>query len=362
MHNHDNHHLWGWNSHWEDQFRPWAQAFLPARVSAQSHHIYTLQGPDGPIKARISGALEYRACGPEDYPALGDWVVYLPADQGEGVIQQILPRNSSVVRQAPADRGGSQVLAANLDLGIIVMGLDQDYSPSRADRYLTLLRQGGASGLVWLSKADLYPEKAQEARDELSLRWKDVPVMSGDSLTGNPHQALRPWLKPGLTLCLLGSSGAGKSTLINALAGQVLRRTGETRSVDGKGRHTSVDRVLLLLEDGTLLMDHPGLREVGLVGEEEILSDVFSPVVRLAGDCRFGDCTHSGEPGCRIQEALESGELEPGLWTSYQRQKLELAALARRTDPVLARQERDKWKAINKSMRGFSKATRHESG
>ena len=351
---------YGWTEDRERDFSPFANSGMaPGRIVEQNHHTYGVVTPFGKIDARITGVFEYNCTGPEDFPLLGDWVVYSPLEDNQGLIHKVLPRSSLLQRLASGGTSAPQPLAANLDRGIIVMALDQDYSPSRVDRYLTLLTQAGAKGLVWLNKADLYPQKAQEARKELALRWAEIPVLCGSALSSSDCRTyLEPWLISGQTLCFLGSSGAGKSTLLNALVGESYRPTAEIRFWDGKGRHTSTDRILMALENGAMLMDHPGLREVGLWGGEESLSEVFAPIFAFAEECRFRDCTHEDEPGCRVQIALENQELDPGLWKSYQRQKSELAALARKKDPVLSKLEREKWKAINKSHRGFTKEKR----
>lgn len=332
--------------------------------------------PWGQTWAVLSGAFAYGRTGPEDDPLLGDWVAHEPVADGPALIQRVLPRRGVLRRRAPGREAESQSLAAQVDLGVIVMGLDGDFNPRRAERYLTLLAAADIPALLYLSKADLDPERAAAEVAGLRQRWPGMPVVAGSALPGTdlaggglpgPAKVLAPWLLPGRTLCLLGRSGAGKSTLFNALLGTepgwdeppgLRRATGAVRADDQRGRHTSSDRVLRPGLNGVLLMDHPGLREVGLWAGRDSLDAAFADITALAASCRFRDCRHEEEPGCAVQAALTEGRLDPDQWLSWQRQEREIRYLERRVDPNAAQAERDRWKQINKSMRGFNKERR----
>lgn len=264
--------------------------------------------------ARLKTAA-YRAG--EMTPVVGDFVLLEWREDGESRILRTLPRRTFFARLDPSSAGHApQAVAANFDAVLIVQSMNHDFNPRRLERYLTLAWQSGAAAAVVLTKADCAPDAARFvcAAAETAPGVEIFPV---SALTGQGMEQLRAYLTPGKTAVLLGSSGVGKSTLVNALLGRAALETGEIREKDQRGRHTTTRRELLALENGALLIDTPGMRELGLWEADEGLERSFTDVEQYFGRCRFRDCRHQGEPGCAVAAALESGELPRKRWESY---------------------------------------------
>jgi ribosome biogenesis GTPase len=225
-----------------------------------------------------------------------------------------------------------QVVAANVDVVLLVTALDADFNLRRLERYLVLAHESGARPVVVLSKADLSDDVAGAIEVARSIGGPAVPVHAVSAPRDEGYEALVGYLEPGRTVALLGSSGVGKSTIVNRLAGEEIQRTQEVRATDGRGRHTTTHRHLLLLNNGGLLMDTPGMRELQLWDVDEGVEETFSDVEALATSCRFPDCEHHGEPGCAVQAAIEQGRLSPERLASYQKLLRELRALSARQD------------------------------
>ena len=242
-----------------------------------------------------------------------------------------------------------QVLAANVDLAVVVEGLHPEPDTGRIERFLALGWESGATPLVVLTKADLVPD-AEQVRADVAAAAPGVDVLVVSAPSGAGLDTLRTYVHEGRTLALLGPSGSGKSTLTNALAGASLMATRELRA-DGKGRHTTAHRELVLLPGGGLVVDTPGLRSVGLIDVSESLDLVFADIEALAGSCRFADCAHDTEPGCAVREALDSGELPERRWASYRKLQREARWMAMRHDARLRAEERARWKRIHKELR-----------
>ena len=316
------------------------------------------------VEAQASGAVA--SGGPI---VAGDWV--LLRDSGGGrpweraLVTALLPRRSSIVRKAPGDaahdRVEAQVLAANVDLALIVMAAGRDYNPRRLERYLALVRGSGAEGAVVITKADLAEDPAALEEEVAGLAGGLRRVLAC-APEGRGLEELGGLLGEGRTVVLLGSSGAGKSTLLNALAGRELARTHAVRADDQRGRHTTTTRQLYRLPSGALVIDTPGLRELQLWADEETVLGAFPDIEALAAECRFRDCGHGQEPGCALRAALESGELDRGRYESWRKLSREAAYLRGREDPLARREEEQRWKAINKSMRGYTKERRSIQG
>lgn len=355
---------YGWSAPW---WSPWTRArdlcppglaLVPARVVGQEGPVFVLATPGGSRSATCSGRLQFVGT-QADWPLVGDWTAAQLLDGGQAVIHRVLDRRTTLGRGTSG--GGKaaptreKLVAANLDVLAIVTGLDGNFNPRRAQRLATLARHGGITPLWLLTKADLpgVGDKVDAARRAAGAD----PVVVLSPLTGQGLEALDPWLAPGTTVGLVGSSGVGKTTLVNRLVG-TQRPTGPVRDGDSKGRHTTTSRHLFLLPQGALLMDAPGFRTVGLWADEGDLAQGFGDIEALAEGCRFADCRHQAEPGCAVRRALDSGELSQARWEGWRRQARELAHLVRRDDPVLQRQEKDRWKAVHQSLRGFNKTTR----
>jgi ribosome biogenesis GTPase len=328
-----------------------ARGLRPGRVvAAHTTRLFRVFTAEGELLAEVSGSLRHAALGPQDLPAIGDWVALRPRPGGGAAIQAVLPRRTAFVRRAAGERGVAQVLAANVDTVFLVMGLDADFNTRRLERALVLAWESGAEPVVLLNKADLSPERDARRR-EVERIVAGVPVLLIAAKPGEGLDALAPWLAPGRTVALLGSSGVGKSTLVNRLLGREKQRTREVREADQRGRHTTTHRELVVLPGGALLIDSPGLREIQLWSDGTGLQTAFEDVRELSAACRFGDCSHATEPGCAVQAAVGEGRLDTARLASYHKLQAEMRSVELREDPLKRREERARWKAIHKSMR-----------
>ena len=342
---------WGWTADRDDEFHEQAAAGqVPARVIAQHRGEYRIMTPFGEATGVAPGRMLYRATGERELPAVGDWVLIEPSLDGPATVVEILPRRSQFVRRRAGTEGREQVIAANVDLAFIMSSLDQGLNPRRVERYLVAAWDSGAIPVVVLTKSDLFDD-IEAAVDSIRDIAAGATIEVISSLSGDGLDALRKWLEPRRTIVLIGSSGVGKSTLVNTLAGSELMVTQEVRADDDKGRHTTTHREIFRLPDGVLLLDTPGMRELGLVEAEEGLEETFDDVEELAAHCRFRDCKHESEPGCAVHEALGAGTLSPARWASYEKLQKEAAFGVRRTDSGAARAEQAKWKQIHKEYR-----------
>ncbi len=347
---------YGWSDALQHDFAPHAAAGLIAgRVILQQRGLYGLATDLGELRAEISGKLA-RDAEAGGYPAAGDWVALAAGGAGElAIIHHVLPRRIAFTRKAAGSGGGLQVVAANADVAFITAALNGDLNPRRLERYLAAAWQSGASPVVVLTKADLVDdvEAAVTAVEAVAV---GAPVLAISSLTGEGLEAVRGYLAPGRTAVMVGSSGVGKSTLLNALMGTERMATGAIREDDGRGRHTTSHRELIALPGGGLLLDTPGMRELGLWDSEEGLVATFEDIEALAANCRFGDCGHTNEPGCAVRAALESGALDEARWQGYRKLQRELAFTESKEDPALRAARRRQWVTITKAQRSGKKA------
>jgi ribosome biogenesis GTPase len=276
-------------------------------------------------------------------PVTGDWVWIGPNRAGDRQITGILPRRSELSRKrAFGDSSAAQVLAANMDVVGVVVPVDRPLTHNRLERTLVAAWDSGAVPLVIITKADL-ADVADDVVGKVILQAAGVDVVTTSAENGDGIDALLAQLPPQGTLVLLGPSGAGKSTLINALVGLKVQPTGEVRTGDFKGKHTTTSRELVALPNGAVLMDTPGVRVFGLFDADDGIGEMFGDVEELADGCRFSDCAHQKEPGCAVQASLADGTLEERRWRSYVKLQRELAALARRTDAAARRAYQREW-------------------
>lgn len=298
--------------------------FEIGRISAELKERYAILSAQGEFDAEVTGNLRYGASSREDFPATGDWVRFKPYQGGFAVIHSVLPRYSILRRRDPKGDGSAQVIAANIDAAFIVQSAERDFNANRLERYLAICHEAGIRPIAVISKTDLVDEAAlgEIARAVERLAGKDsIRLVSSRTLSG--LEEIRASIEPGLTYCLLGSSGAGKSTLINALAGRDLMATSELSESNGKGRHTTTRRELHILEPGGILVDNPGMREVGVVEVSSGLAAAFPDISRLAEGCRFSDCVHEHEAGCAVLKSLEEGALDPRVYENYRKMRKE---------------------------------------
>lgn len=278
----------------------------------------------------------------------GDWIALHPqSGTSQALILDLLPRGACLTRQDPGPGGGRQWLAANLDVVLLLMGLDRNFNLARLERLLALAWGSGARPVVVLTKADLQ-EQAEARVAEVEALAPGVQVLAASSVSGHGLAEARACLPRGRTGVMVGSSGVGKSTLLNALAGEELRRTQEVRTADGRGRHTTSLRELFLLPQGGCLIDTPGIREVGLSAEGADLDAAFIDIAGIAANCRFRDCAHGAEPGCAVQAELAAGRLDPRRYGNYLRLRREVAFEAARGDAQLRREREQKWRTISR--------------
>lgn len=323
----------GWTTRLDEAFAPHRAAGLePARVALEHTHIYRVVMPEGEGLARVSGRLRHAATSRSDYPAVGDWVAVKPsAHPGRWSIQAVLPRTSQFTRKAAGNRTEEQVVAANVDTVFLVTGLDGDFNPRRLERYLILAWESGAQPVVLLNKVDVVDDVAPFV-SETERVASGVPVHAMSTKSGRGLDALSQYLTPGRTLAFLGSSGVGKSSIINRLAGEELLQTRDVRASDSRGRHTTTHRELVVLPDGGLVIDTPGMRELQLWEARDGLDEVFDDIHSLAAGCRFRDCSHCAEPGCAVRGAVEEGILDAGRLENFLKLQDEIRATEARTD------------------------------
>lgn len=319
------------------------------RVSVVHGDRYRLYTEHGEMAAEAVGAMLYRTerCA---WPAVGDWVAVQPVGPAEAMIHAVLPRRTMFSRRAAGPREEEQAIAANIDLALIVCGLDQDFNVRRMERYLTLAHASGAEAAIALNKSDVCTDVPARVAEAVRIAGS-APVVA---ITARSAQGIAPVLKlvgPGVTIALLGSSGAGKSTLVNQLLGTERQVVREVRESDSRGRHTTTYRELVPLPQGGALVDTPGMRELQLWAGQDSLDSAFAEIAELAAECRFGDCSHVVEEGCAVRAAIEAGELEASRWESYAKLRAEIAWHARQSDVQAAQAEKRKWKAIHKAMR-----------
>ena len=346
----------GWDDARAEEFEQYAASgLIPGRVAVQHRGAYDVLAGPGELRCDVAGRLYEEAASPAELPAVGDWVaVAARPDEHAGTVQAVLQRRTKFSRKTAWQAAEEQVLAANVDVVLIVTSLNEDLNLRRLERYLTLAWESGARPVFVLTKADLSDDVEQAVADVESIAF-GVPVVAISSVTGEGLADLQAHLGPGVTAALLGSSGVGKSTLVNRLAGEELLATREIRD-DGKGRHTTTRRELVQLPDGTLVIDTPGMRELQLWVADDGLEEAFEDVTELFGRCRFTDCAHDTEPGCAVKEALADGTLSLERWESYLKLQREIAHLERRLDKRAASEERKRWKAVSQSAREAMKA------
>lgn len=351
--------LYGWSDRDGQTFAPYtAQGYVPGRVVVQQRGLYTLVTDHGELRAQLAGRFVHEAQ-EGGHPAVGDWVA-AAARPAEGVatIHAILPRRTSFVRKAANTVQTMQVVAANVDVALLVASMNADFNPRRLERYLATAWQSGARPVVVLTKADLCDRSDDIVAAAEAVAF-GTPVIAVSAVSGAGMTELAAQLKSGETCVLVGSSGAGKSTLVNAFAGTERMATGGIREDDARGRHTTTHRELVRLPGGALILDTPGMRELGLIDAEEGLGAAFDDIEALARACRFKDCGHGNEPGCAVRAALETGQLDPDRWRSFQKLQRELAHLDRKEDRLARAAEKQRWIVRNKAYRaGLKMKTR----
>ena len=345
----------GLNHRVQTAFLPYAAKGLTlGRVSVVHRDQYRIYTSQGEVKAEAIGVLLYRAEDASALPAVGDWVAAQPIGPDEAMIHAVLPRSTGFSRRAAGDREQEQMVAANIDLVLIVCGLDHDFNPRRIERYLILARESGADAVIVLNKADLCADPETRI-EEVNRIARDIPVVATCAVSPEGVLPILPLIGPGRTVALLGSSGAGKSTLVNQLLGEERQPVQEVRESDSRGRHTTTYRELVPLPTGGALVDTPGMRELQLWAGYDSLDSAFGDIAELAQQCHFRDCAHGVEKGCAVQAAIRDGTLDAERWQSYLKLRAEIAFHERKTDVNAAQEQKQRWKKIHKAMRAHKK-------
>ena len=330
----------------------------PARVVIEFNYLYRVWAEDGEQDATASGRLKHHAANRSEMPAVGDWVALRKrADQDQGAIVAVLPRRSAFSRKAAGTTTDEQVVAANVDVVFIAMALDADFSIPRLERYLLLARDSGAAPVVLLTKPDV--TDALDARvAEVAGVATGVPVRVVAPKAGIGLDAVAEFLTRGRTGALLGSSGVGKSTIINRLIGENVQKTREVREADSKGRHTTTHRELIVLPNGGLIVDTPGMRELQLWEADGAVREAFEDVEALAAGCHFTDCQHRDEPRCAVKAAVAAGTLDARRLESYLKLQDELRILEDRQDERALLEQKRQSKIACKALKNHVKSKR----
>lgn len=296
------------------------------RVVAEHKERYIIKTEQGEFDAEITGNMRFTAKNREDFPAVGDWVATMVYDSELAIIHKILPRTSIIKRQAIGQFGEVQVIATNIDYAFLVQAVDRDFNINRLERYLTICYSSKVNPIIILTKTDLIDEQhVSEIVESIKLRISDVPVIALSNETQNGYDSLNQIIEKGKTYCLLGSSGVGKSTLLNNLSGKAIMKTDAISQSSNKGRHITTHRELIILENGSLLIDNPGMREVGIADSGSGLETTFDRIITLSENCKFKDCTHIHEIDCAVIEAVQNGEIDENSYKNYLKMEKEKA-------------------------------------
>jgi ribosome biogenesis GTPase / thiamine phosphate phosphatase len=341
----------GYGPFFSDSFRLLARPdLIPARIVGVDRASFQLAGSRAE-RAELSGRLRHELA-PHERPTVGDWVA-VTDDAQRAIIQAVLPRRTALYRRAAGLTGDAQAIAANVDVVLIVTSANRDANPRRVERYLAVVRDSGAAPVVVVNKIDLGGDVSGMVA-ELEAVCAGAPLVAVSAATGDGVEALRAMVGVDCTVGLIGMSGVGKSSLVNRLLGREIQAVAGIDD-DDRGRHTTTRRELLELPGGGLLIDTPGMRELGLVDDGGGVEASFDDVSALAAACRFADCSHGREPGCAVQAAIDGGDLDPDRLASYRKLLRELAAAERRGNPLAQARERQRWKVIHAARRARGK-------
>lgn len=327
------------------------ESFEIGRVITEHKERYVVKTTKGEFDAEITGNMRFTAKGREDFPAVGDWVAIATYDSDFGIIHRIFPRFSTIKRQAIGQFGEIQIIATNIDYALIVQAVDRDFNINRLERYLTICNSSNVKPVIVLSKTDLIDElQINEILTSIKTRIKDVPVIAMSNETQDGYEAIKFFIEKGKTYCMLGSSGVGKSTLLNNLSGRAVMKTEAISQSTNKGRHVTSHRELIILENGGILIDNPGMREVGIADTTDGLEITFDTIFKLSQNCKFQNCTHTHEAGCSVLEAVENGEIDKSSYENYLKMEREKAHFE---STITERRKRDK--EFGKILKNYKK-------
>ena len=345
----------GWTAYFQTQIEEFANGHtIPARVVGVRKNSFRISDGNNEWLATLAGRLKYNDDGL--HPVTGDWVLTT-----DTVISKVLDRKNALSRGASGNRNKQeaqpqreQVIAANLDTVFIVSGLDRDYNLRRIERYLTLVYNCGLNPVIILTKADLHQDPDQFVSEAENVAF-GVPIHLVSASDDAGLNALEPYLAPGRTTTMVGSSGAGKSTLINRLFGETVQLTSAISTHVGKGRHTTTSRDLIVMPQGGMVIDNPGIREIAFWEVDDGIESAFPEIEKFGQACRFTDCSHTHEPGCRVLEAVDEGDISIGRLENYRKMKRELEYLSDRQHKSAERVEKERWKEVALKIKALKK-------
>jgi ribosome biogenesis GTPase len=324
-------------------------SFDVGRIISEHKERYIVKTADLEYDAEIIGNLRYAANSRSDFPAVGDWVAITEYDDHKALIHAVYPRKTMIERQAVGKQGEKQIIATNIDHAFIMQAVDRDFNINRIERYLTICYSSRVNPIIVLTKIDLLDEhRITELVESVHQRIKNIPVFAISNETQTGIQSLQKLIEKGKTYCMLGSSGVGKSTLMNNLSGRNIMQTDAISQSTKKGRHITSHRELIVLDKGGILIDNPGMREVGIVDTGQGLESAFDTLIRFSQNCKFTDCTHTSETGCSVLEAVKNGELDRSTYENYLKIEREKEHFE-----MTVSEKRKKDKAFGKMVRSF---------
>ncbi len=325
-------------------------SFGIGRIISEHKERYVVKNVENEYEGEILGNLRFSAHSRSDFPAVGDWVVISEYDEHKVLIHSILPRKTIIERQAVGKHGEKQIIATNIDYAFIIQSVDRDFNINRIERYLTICNASKVEPLIVLNKIDLINDtELKKIVDLIQERIKQVPVIPVSNASKKGIENLKKYLQKGKTYCLLGSSGVGKSTLINNLAGKEVMTTGEISERIDRGKHITTHRELIVIENG-ILIDNPGMREVGITDSSDGLNITFDKIIEFSRQCKFSDCTHTIEIDCAVLQALNNGEIDKSSYENYLKMEREKEHFE-----LTIAEKRKKDKGFGKMIKNFKK-------
>lgn len=346
----------GFNAFFQKQFEQCKYTNISiGRICAEYKESYRIFSEYGELSAIISGKFRNSCTKREDFPAVGDWVLFNHIqNEGKAIIQEILQRKSKFSRKVAGNETQEQIIASNVDFAFIVCALNYDFNPRRIERYLSMVWQSSATPVIILSKADLCPNVEEKIVEVENIAFA-VEIHAVNNISKEGIDVLNKYFNNNQTVVLLGSSGVGKSTLINNLANANIMKVNELRNNVDKGRHTTSHKQMIILPNGGMIIDTPGLRELQLWDAQEGISNTFNDIEEIAQYCKFNNCTHNNEPGCAVQKAIKDDLLEAKRLENYLKVRKEQEYLTSRQSQSAAKIEKDKWKVIHKEIKELYK-------